>query len=135
MSILFPFAGVLLKFNKLDPLGGLLLAIYIIYEWFSTLYENVSKLTGVRADHMQHQRIAYLITRFSVLIKYIQNISVYHVGDNLVVEADVVLPVVSEVVLCHRDQRKNREESCERRVQEAGILSSIIFIIDWTISW
>lgn len=42
------------------------------------------------------QRVAYLITRFSRFIKAIQNIDVYSCGDQFIVEADLILPAVSD---------------------------------------
>lgn len=57
-SILFPYTGELLPRSVgrlLDPLGGLLLSVYIITEWTGTLTENVLKLSGKRASPQQHQ--------------------------------------------------------------------------------
>ena len=41
----------------------------VIWEWFGTLIENVRNLAGSRADPIQHQRVAYLVTRFSPMVK------------------------------------------------------------------
>ncbi|KAK4055623.1 hypothetical protein OIV83_000169 [Microbotryomycetes sp. JL201] len=91
-SMLFPFVGQLLGWRVLDPIGGLLLSVYIIVEWIETLFDNVVKLTGRRAMPSEHQRVAYLLTRFSPLIRGVQHLSVYHAGDHYVVEVDIVLP-------------------------------------------
>lgn len=90
-SLLFPYLG--LKFNLpwLDALGGLVLSLYIITEWTGTLFDNVMNLTGRRADPIQHQRVAYLVTRFSPLIQAVQHCHVYQAGDDLIVETDVIL--------------------------------------------
>ncbi|KAH9441987.1 hypothetical protein Pst134EB_028262 [Puccinia striiformis f. sp. tritici] len=98
-SLLFPYIG--LKFNLpwLDAVGGLILSLYIITEWTGTLFDNVKNLTGRRADPIQHQRVAYLVTRFSPLIQAVQHCHVYQAGDDLIVETDVILspetPLVS----------------------------------------
>jgi hypothetical protein len=78
----------------------------VIVEWTRTLYLNVSRLTGRRAGPEEHQvrfalllslsccskktlltcilqRVLYLICR-SRHVRCVQNLSVYHVGDNLV---------------------------------------------------
>lgn len=40
MSLFFPALGGLLKWRLLDPIGGMVLSAYIIFEWIKTLYEN-----------------------------------------------------------------------------------------------
>lgn len=34
MSLAFPWVGGALKWRLLDPIGGMVLSLYIIYEWF-----------------------------------------------------------------------------------------------------
>lgn len=89
-SIIFPFVGQWLGWSKLDPIGGCVLSLYIIIEWVSTLLENTAKLTGKRATPSEHQRVAYLLSRFSPLIVGVQHLSLYHAGDQLVVECDIM---------------------------------------------
>lgn len=100
-SLLFPYIG--LKFNLpwLDAVGGLILSLYIITEWTGTLFDNVRNLTGRRADPMQHQRVAYLVTRFSPLIQAVQHCHVYQAGDDLIVETDVILSPETPLPVAH----------------------------------
>lgn len=95
----------------LDPLGALLLSCYIINEWIGTLFECVRELVGHRADTLQHQviqaclqshvaalkirsiqRVIYLATRFSPIVRAVQFCNVYSAGGGLIVEIDVLLP-------------------------------------------
>ncbi|KAA1129886.1 hypothetical protein PGTUg99_003259 [Puccinia graminis f. sp. tritici] len=100
-SLLFPYIG--LKFNLpwLDAVGGLILSLYIITEWTGTLFDNVKNLTGRRADPIQHQRVAYLVTRFSPLIQAVQHCHVYQAGDDLIVETDVILSPETPLPVAH----------------------------------
>ena len=108
-SIVFPVASRLITWPYLDPLGAALLSIYIIKEWAETLWECVNDLIGCRADSTQHnvshiavrhaivtesalQRVIYLATRFSPLVKAVRNVNVYTGGGGLVVEIDILLP-------------------------------------------
>ncbi|KAI5474634.1 cation diffusion facilitator [Pseudohyphozyma bogoriensis] len=100
-SLIFPFVGEQMGWKYLDPLGGALLSLYIIVEWTETLLENVTKLSGKRATPGAHQRIAYLLTRFSPLIIGIQHLSVYHTGDSYVVETDIIVPSSTPLVTSH----------------------------------
>ncbi|GAA5977660.1 hypothetical protein JCM5350_002309 [Sporobolomyces pararoseus] len=100
-SILFPFVGTLIHFKYLDAIGGAVLSLYIMINWTSTLLENVRKLTGRRAPPQEHQRIAYLLTRFSPLVTAVQHLSIYHAGDSYVVEVDIVLPPTCSLTEAH----------------------------------
>ncbi|BGP47288.1 hypothetical protein JCM10450v2_003140 [Rhodotorula kratochvilovae] len=100
-SLIFPWVGQLLHWPYLDPLGGAILSLYIIIEWTRTLLDNVRKLTGRRADPHEHQRIAYLLTRFSPLVTAVQHLSLYHAGEGLICEVDVVLPPETSLTAAH----------------------------------
>ncbi|GAA5927434.1 cation diffusion facilitator family transporter [Sporobolomyces koalae] len=100
-SILFPFVGTLVHFRYLDAIGGAVLSLYIMINWTKTLLENVRKLTGRRAPPQEHQRIAYLLTRFSPLVTAVQHLSIYHAGDAYVVEVDIVLPPTCSLTEAH----------------------------------
>ncbi|GAA5917853.1 hypothetical protein JCM6882_001715 [Rhodosporidiobolus microsporus] len=100
-STLFPFLGQILGWRYLDPLGGALLSLYIIIEWSQTLFENVRKLTGKRAPPQEHQRIAYLLTRFSPLITAVQHLSLYYAGEGMLCEVDIILPAETSLRAAH----------------------------------
>lgn len=68
------------------------LSVYICVEWVETLYECISDLVGKRADPIQHQRIIYLTTRFSPLVRAVRYCNVYSAGGGMIVEIDVLLP-------------------------------------------
>lgn len=120
-SLLFPIIGQKVGWKYLDPLGGALLSVYseshihtayirysgpdrcppVIFEWSGVLFENAQKLTGKRATPAEHQRVAYLLTRFSPLILGIQHLSVYAAGDHSIVEADIVLSHKTSLRISH----------------------------------
>jgi len=100
-SLVFPFVGQKIGVSWLDPLGGVVLSIYIIYEWVETLFSNVRNLTGRRASPEEHQRVAYLVTRFSPLVEAIQHCQVYQSGDEVIVEVDLILPETTPLPVAH----------------------------------
>jgi divalent metal cation (Fe/Co/Zn/Cd) transporter len=65
-----------LHYPYLDSIGAIVLSLYIIKEWTETLIENTRNLTGKRASPHAHQRVCYLITRFSPLVKGVQHVEV-----------------------------------------------------------
>ncbi|PWY90203.1 hypothetical protein BO70DRAFT_377369 [Aspergillus heteromorphus CBS 117.55] len=90
-SILFPLIGSFTNTWFLDPLGGLLLSLYIIYNWSATASEHIGHLTGTAASPKDHSILLYMTMRFSKVILKIQDLKAYYAGDKLNVEVDIVL--------------------------------------------
>lgn len=99
-SLIIPWVGEILSIRQLDPLGGALLSVYIIVEWIQTLLENFGKLSGRIASSDHHFRILYLISRFEPVLE-VSYLEVYHVGDELIVEVDVILPSDTSLPFAH----------------------------------
>ncbi|KAJ6620734.1 hypothetical protein B0H10DRAFT_1791208 [Mycena sp. CBHHK59/15] len=99
-SLIIPWVGEILSIRQLDPLGGALLSVYIITEWIQTLLKNFVKLSGRIASKDHHFRILYLISRFKPVIE-VSYLEVYHVGDELIVEVDVILPSHTSLHYAH----------------------------------
>lgn len=90
-SLIFPIVGSKLGWPALDPIGGIVLSIYIIYEWIETLWETVSKLSGAVASATEISKCLYCVVRFNS-VNSVSAFELFHSGDNLIVEADIVLP-------------------------------------------
>ncbi|KAK6462297.1 putative cation diffusion facilitator [Scheffersomyces coipomensis] len=90
VSLLMPTVGFYLDIWWLDPLGAVLLSFYVIFGWSKTAFEHINNLTGAAADPLDYKIILYLAYRFAEPIEHITALKVYHVGDNLNVEIDIV---------------------------------------------
>lgn len=90
-SIIFPLIGYYAKIWWLDALGGLLLSIYVIYNWSKSASEHIRNLSGAAATADERNILLYLTMRFAKTIRYIQGLQAYHAGDKLNVEVDIVL--------------------------------------------
>uniref|UniRef100_A0A0K3CB66 BY PROTMAP: gi/342320979/gb/EGU12917.1/ putative Cation diffusion facilitator [Rhodotorula glutinis ATCC 204091] n=1 Tax=Rhodotorula toruloides TaxID=5286 RepID=A0A0K3CB66_RHOTO len=123
-STLFPFAGQLIGFRYLDAMGGALLSLYI-----GTLLDNVRKLTGRRAPPQEHQRIAYLLTRFSPLVTAIQHLSLYYSGEGMVCEVDIVLPASTSLTASH-----NLGEACQYAIEQLSGIERAFVHVDCTVN-
>ncbi|KAK7021204.1 cation diffusion facilitator [Favolaschia claudopus] len=99
-SLIIPWVGEILSIRQLDPLGGAFLSLYIISEWVQTLLENFVKLSGRIASNDHHFRILYLILRFQPVLE-VSYLEVYHVGDELIVEADVIFASDTPLTSAH----------------------------------
>ncbi|KAF2638977.1 cation diffusion facilitator 10 [Massarina eburnea CBS 473.64] len=90
-SIVFPLVGYWAKIWWLDPLGGLLLSLYVIVNWSSTSAQHIRNLAGAAATADERNVLLYLTMRFAKSIKQIQGLEAYHAGDKLNVEVDIVV--------------------------------------------
>ncbi|CAH2352249.1 hypothetical protein CLIB1423_06S02146 [[Candida] railenensis] len=102
VSLLMPTLGYFLNIWWFDSLGALLLSVYIIVSWAKTGFGHIDNLTGAVADPLDYKVILYLAYRFAESVKQITALKVYHVGDNLNVEIDVVF-AMEEFDLSFRD--------------------------------
>ena len=90
-SIIFPLVGYYASIWWLDPLGGILLSIWVIFNWAQTSSTHIRNLTGAGATADERNILLYLTMRFAKTIRKIQGLQAYHSGDKLNVEVDVVL--------------------------------------------
>lgn len=88
--LVMPAAGYVLDIWWLDPTGALVLSVYIIISWSITAFEHIDNLTGAVAAPNDYKVVLYLAYRFAESIKKITALKVYHAGDNLIVEIDLV---------------------------------------------
>ena len=90
-SIIFPIVGYYAKLWWLDATGGLLLSLYVIFNWSRTSSTHIKHLTGAAASAEDRNVLLYLTMRFAKCINSIQGCQAYHAGDKLNVEVDIVL--------------------------------------------
>ncbi|KAJ5165707.1 Cation efflux protein [Penicillium coprophilum] len=90
-SIIFPLIGTFANLWYLDPLGGLFLSFYIMWNWGQTAAEYIRRLTGAAASPDDHSILLYMTMRFSRVIHKIQDLKAYYASDKLNVEVDLVV--------------------------------------------
>ena len=83
--------GFYAKLWWLDALGGLLLSMFVIFNWSGNAAGHIRNLTGAAATADERNVLLYLTMRFAKTIKQIQGLEAYHAGDKLNVEVDIVL--------------------------------------------
>ncbi|KAJ7808857.1 cation efflux family-domain-containing protein [Mycena olivaceomarginata] len=125
-SLIIPWVGEILSIRQLDPLGGALLSLYIISEWVHTLLENFGKLSGRIASSDHHFRILYLILRFQPVLE-VSYLEVYHVGDELIVEVDIILPSHTTLPYAH-----DVGETIQASIEALDLVSRAYVHLDYT---
>jgi len=74
-----------------DPVGAMLLACYIIFNWARTAAALVKNLMGHTAEPEFIQKITYLAATHSTSILAIDTVCAYYNGANFIVEIHIVL--------------------------------------------
>jgi divalent metal cation (Fe/Co/Zn/Cd) transporter len=75
--------GYYAKLWWLDALGGLLLSMFVIFNWSGSAAGHIRNLTGAAATADERNVLLYLTMRFAKTIKQIQGLQAYHAGDKL----------------------------------------------------
>lgn len=93
----FGFLGFKVWRNA-DPLGAILISIYIFLGWYRTGRQQIRDLTGHAACPLILQKLLWVCMTHDPRIQFIDTLRAYHFGYNILVEAHVVLP--SDMNLC-----------------------------------
>ncbi|CZT12345.1 uncharacterized protein RCO7_09059 [Rhynchosporium graminicola] len=101
LSLIFPAVGYATNTWWLDPAGAGLLSLFIIYDWASTCFENVSRLSGAAVEDRVMEKLMFLAWRFSPLVEGYKSITAYHAGDGIWVEIDILLDEKTSLEVCH----------------------------------
>ncbi|KAJ1568274.1 hypothetical protein HK096_007053 [Nowakowskiella sp. JEL0078] len=75
-----------------DPIGAIVIALWILYSWIGTAFENVELIIGKSAEPPFLQRLTYLALTHDERIVEVDTCRAYHSGNMLWVEVDIVLP-------------------------------------------
>jgi len=75
----------------LDPLGAIIISLYIIYSWYETGKEQIEQLTGKSAPDELIDELYDLASNFDRRM-IVDVVRAYHFGPKFLVELEVVLP-------------------------------------------
>ncbi|CAF0740842.1 unnamed protein product [Adineta steineri] len=76
-----------------DPIGGIVISVYIIIAWILQASTQIRNLTGICAETKVLQRLTHIIYNYrSDVVTKIDSVQVAHYGTNYFVEVDVGLP-------------------------------------------
>jgi cation diffusion facilitator family transporter len=74
----------------LDPIGAIVISIYIIYSWFTTGKEQIEHLTGKSAPEEFIEELIDLANGFDDRLK-VDTVRAYHFGPKFLVEIEIVM--------------------------------------------
>lgn len=106
----------------LDPAGAAFLSLFIIFDWSSTCFEQVTRLSGSAVEDQIFSKLVFMcyryviwtsrsllnvkkltcrICRFSPIVKGFKTLTAYHAGDGVWVEVDILLDEKTQLVEAH----------------------------------
>jgi len=89
VALLFALRSPALWF--LDPLGAILISVYIIYSWYMTGKEQIEHLTGKVAPEDFIEELKELAANFDDRLE-VDVVRAYHFGPKFLVEIEIVMP-------------------------------------------
>jgi divalent metal cation (Fe/Co/Zn/Cd) transporter len=90
-SLIFPLIGILFHIWWIDAAGASALCLFVIIQWISVTFEHINHLSGSHASKEEYQQVLYLVMRFTDEVAKVKNYRMYHMGDLVNVEVDIVL--------------------------------------------
>ncbi|KAH9514187.1 Metal tolerance protein 11 [Bulinus truncatus] len=76
----------------LDPIGAILISLYIMYNWSITGSEQMKLLTGHTAQPDFLSKLTWICYNHHPMINHIDTVRAFHFGSNFLVEVDIILP-------------------------------------------
>ncbi|XP_076356309.1 uncharacterized protein LOC143249781 isoform X2 [Tachypleus tridentatus] len=75
-----------------DPIGAIVISLYIIISWAVTGWEQIKMLTGHTARPEFLKKITWIALNHHPKVLLIDTVRAFHFGNNFLVEVDIVLP-------------------------------------------
>lgn len=79
-------------FSYIDPIGAILICLFIIFNWWRTGSEQIKMLTGHTAKPSFLSKLAWVCINHHPAVRHIDTLRAFHFGNNFLVEVDIVLP-------------------------------------------
>ncbi|XP_025082760.1 metal tolerance protein 11-like isoform X2 [Pomacea canaliculata] len=84
-----------------DPVGAILIGLYIIFNWWKTGSEQIKVLTGHTARPDFLSKLTWVAMNHDKNIRHIDTVRAFHFGSNFLVELDIVLPEGMSLRMAH----------------------------------
>lgn len=122
-------AGFVKKAWFTDPVGALVLSIFIIVNWIRAGKEQIAMLVGKSASPDMISQLVYLAARHDTRILRIDKVLAYHFGIRYICEVDIVLPEDMPLKITH-----NIGETLEVKIESLPFVERAFVHIDyeWT---
>ena len=79
------------QLDTLDPIGAIVIALWIIASWMTTAMEQINKLTGLVAPPDFVSRLTNIVFCHDARVQKVDTCRAYHFGERFLVEVEVVM--------------------------------------------
>lgn len=110
----------------IDPIGAIIISIYILVNWWKTGYEQTKLLTGHTADPNFLSKITWICLNHHEDIVLIDTVRAFHFGNNFLVEVDIVLPEDMSLKESH-----NIGESLQNKLEKFPLVERAFVHLDY----
>eukprot|EP00976_Prorocentrum_cordatum_P006238 124861-Prorocentrum_minimum.AAC.1 len=93
-------AGAYSNLWYIDPIGAVMISLYIIWCWVTIGNEQVNYVVGEKADDELHEEINNLANSHHENLE-VDQLRVYHIGRHYLVELEVIMPADTSLRVVH----------------------------------
>ncbi|XP_065837472.1 uncharacterized protein [Oscarella lobularis] len=126
-AILFGLLGTFIYKNA-DPLGAILIAIYIIINWCLAGYEQAKMLIGYTASADFLKKLTYLACNHHEDVICVDTVRAYHFGNRFLVEVHIVLDPDMSLRVAH-----DIGESLQRKLERLDDVDRAFVHLDFDV--
>jgi len=109
-----------------DPMGAILIGLFIVVAWTRVVYQETLLLIGVAAPQEVRGLITYISMTHDDRITHIDTVRAYHSGPRLIVEVDIVMPEVTTLKETH-----DIAESLQIKLEALPDVERAYVHVDW----
>lgn len=88
-------------FIFVDPLGAILISVYIIANWCILANEHISYLTGLTAKPDFLSKVIWMAVNHHQHVNQVETVRAFHIGARLLVDVDIVLSKDTALQVAH----------------------------------
>ena len=114
--------------KPLDPIGAILLAIYIILSWTTQGYEELKGLTGIAADAEFLNVLTWISRNHHPDIIAVETVAAYYFGPKMLAEIDIVICPLTPLPIAH-----DIAETLQMKLEHLGEIERAFVHIDFEI--
>eukprot|EP00795_Rhopilema_esculentum_P003778 gene3778-15061_t len=109
-----------------DPIGAILISVYIFVNWWKTGAQQIKNLTGKTAPSHILQRITWIAVTHDDRIEKIETVRAFRTGNRYLAEVDIVLPEEMTLRTAH-----NIGETLQRKIEQLDQVERAFVHVDY----
>jgi len=84
-----------------DPIGGMCIGLLLMFNWASTAYKQVKRMTGLSAEPEFLSMLTYIAYTHDPRVLAVDTVRAYYTSNNFIAEVDIILPETMKLKEAH----------------------------------